>query len=479
MDTYPAHPILLVDDEERILEGARLALRSHGIHRVETCGDSTRAQALIAERPWSAIVLDLSMPGVSGQALLAQAAHDRPEVPVIVLTGHNEAETAVACLKQGAFDYLVKPVDDTRFAASVSRAIEHGELLRENNALKSQLLNAGLEHPEAFADLVTADPALLSVLKYAETISRTPAPVLIHGETGVGKELLARAVHTASGRQGKFVPVNAAGLDDTMFSDTLFGHLKGAFTGATSARPGLIERAAGGTLFLDEIGDLPAASQVKLLRLLQEREYYPLGADLPKASTARVIVATHRDLRALAESGVFRKDLFFRLRTHEIHLSPLRERLDDIPLLLEHFVRESAATLQKKAPSYPVELPILLGAYHYPGNVRELQAMIFDAVSRHGGGMLPMDSFRERINVEAAESFNEEFDPGDGGPVTSLRIEESDAVGFPTLEVAEEYLMQQALIRAKGNQGVAAHLLGISRTALNKRLKKAERKKGM
>ena len=255
------------------------------------------------------------------------------------------------------------------------------------------------------------------------------------------------------------------GLDDTTFSDTLFGHKRGAFTGADRLRAGLIEQAATGTLFLDEIGDLPLTSQVKLLRLLQEREYYPLGADLPKPTTARIIVATNRDLLALQESGTFRMDLYYRLMLHHIHVPPLRERQDDIPLLVEFFLQQSADELKKVKPTPPPELFTLLSVYDFPGNVRELQAMIFDAVSRHESGKLSLSSFKEIIqhhpSLEATESSE-----------STLTIEAlyDSLERLPTLKEAEELLMQATLKRADGNQTLAAMLLGITRQTLHNRL---------
>ncbi len=236
-----------------------------------------------------------------------------------------------------------------------------------------------------------------STFKYIESIAVTSQPVLITGKTGVGKELIARTIHRLSGRKGTLAAVNVTGLDDTTFSDTLFDHKRGAFTGADRVRAGLIEKAANGTLFLDETGDLHPTSQVKLLRLLQEREYYPLGADVPRPSNARIVVATNRDLLALQASGTFRADLYYRLLLHRINVPPLRERRDDIPLLVEFFLQRAADELGKTKPTPPPELFILLALYDFPGNIRELQTMIFDAVSRHESWKLSLTGFKEII----------------------------------------------------------------------------------
>jgi len=289
--------------------------------------------------------------------------------------------------------------------------------------------------------------------------------VLVTGETGTGKELLALAIHRLSGRSGEFVPVNVAGLDDTLFSDTLFGHRKGGFTGADRDRPGLIERASGGTLFLDEIGDLAAQSQIKLLRLLQEGRYYPIGSDMQKASDARIVLATNRDIHTMQEKGEFRKDLYFRLRTHHIHLPPLRKRREDIPTLVDHFLSKAAESLGRNKPTPPKELRALLGTCEFPGNIRELEGMVFDAVSRHRSGVLSLDSFKEKL--------------GDGGQgdEDQPRRQEAKIVfsdSLPSLSEAEETLIDEALRRAQGNQSVAARMLGLSRRALNNRLRRAD-----
>lgn len=304
-----------------------------------------------------------------------------------------------------------------------------------------------------------------AVFQFAESVAKSSKPVLITGETGVGKELLAKAVHQASGRKGPFVALNVAGIDDDAFSDTLFGHLRGAFTGAEMTRQGLIASASRGTIFLDEIGDLSSASQVKLLRLLQEREYFPLGSDTPKHSDASVILATNRNLTELVTQGYFRKDLYYRLQTHQIVLPPLRERTEDLPILLEHFLSVSAVALEKKKPTPPPELVALLGTYSFPGNVRELESMIFTAVSRHVSGKLSMDSFRELIGKGRAAKSGANADSV--SRETPLIIPDGT---FPTLKDSVEFLVSEAIRRANGNQSLAADLLGITPSALNKRL---------
>jgi DNA-binding NtrC family response regulator len=296
--------------------------------------------------------------------------------------------------------------------------------------------------------------------------------VLIRGETGVGKELIARTLHSLSGLKGRFVTVNVAGLDDNVFSDTLFGHVRGAFTGADNERPGLIEQAAGGTLFLDEIGDLSQASQVKLLRLLEEGEYHQLGRDEPRRTAVRILASTHRNLWEQQKRGEFRKDLNFRLRTHRIYIPPLRERIDDIPLLTKHFLADAARNLSKKTPTPPPELFTLLKTYHFPGNVRELKAMIFDALSRHKAGVLSLEVFRSHIKAHLEREWEPPAatTPSNGKPRPLISFSDK----LPSIKEATRLLVEEAMKRAGGNQSIAAGILGISQQALSKRLKQME-----
>lgn len=349
------------------------------------------------------------------------------------------------------------------------RSESERELLeRENTRLKKQLRFKELENPAAFANLITANDQMHIIFRIVESIAKTNQPVLIYGETGVGKELMAKAIHEVSGREGEFVPVNVAGLDDEMFSDTLFGHTRGAFTGAMKERRGLVESAANGTLFLDEIGDLGKNSQVKLLRLLQEREFYPLGADAPKRTNARIVVATNQDLNELIHSGDFRQDLFYRLQTHKVDIPPLRERKEDIPLLADHFLERAAEQLDKQIPTPPPQLYTLLSNYHFPGNIRELEAMMFDAVSKHQAKVLSLEVFHQRIEQER-------------GPLNNTATPRRKSLGvsfgdtLPTLKEATESLIEEALRRTANNQSMAARMLGISQQALNRRVRNKQK----
>lgn len=456
--TYPEQPVLLVDDEEAVLAGESRVLASAGINNVVSCQDPRDAVPLLARGGADAVLLDVRMPHITGDRLLDMIRERWPDLPVIIVTASADVETAVRCMKAGAFDYMVKPVEPSRLASGVRRAVEMRALSRRYGALRERLLSERLEHPEAFAAIVTASRRMQAVLALADALAATEETVLITGETGTGKELLAEAVHRGSGRGGPLVTVNAAGLDDTMFADTLFGHHKGAFTGAEETRPGLVQRADEGTLFLDEIGDLSPASQIKLLRLVEHHEYYPLGSDVSRGSGARFVIATNRDLRALAAAGGFRADLYYRIQTHEIRIPPLRERREDLLPLTDHFLDEACARLGKPRLAVPPQLGDLLASYHFPGNVRELRSMVFAAVSRQKSRMLSLDAFREAMGRGAAAA---EVADAPAAPAADR---------FPTLKAATESLIASALERARGNQAIAAGLLGITPQALSKRL---------
>ncbi|MCM0083774.1 sigma-54 dependent transcriptional regulator [Geomonas sp. Red32] len=458
--------ILLVDDETQILESCKSCLITSGYRDVLTESDSRKVLDLLAREEVSVIVLDLRMPNLTGQELLPQIVSRHPQIPVILATANNDVELVVNCIKEGAFDYLVKPIEVKRLVTSVRKALEMRSLSSELSVLKQYLFTDRLDHPEAFRSIVTGNKNMRAIFQYLEVIAGTRQPVMITGETGTGKERIARVIHDLSGCSGEFVALNAAGLDDNMFSDTLFGHRKGAFTGAEQNRDGLIMRAAGGTLFLDEIGDLNEMSQIKLLRLLQEQEYYPVGSDFVKKSDARIVLATNRDLQELIKQGRFRNDLYYRLCGHRVHLPPLRERLDDIPLLLDHFLEAAAASLNKKKPTPPPELAVMLALYHFPGNVRELEALVFDAVLRHKSGVLSTETFKSVIGDERPVRVASGSDAsGEENPLCAIFGH------FPTIDEVEEYMIGEAMKLAKGNQGLAGKILGMGRQTLNKRLK--------
>ena len=460
---YPSFGILLVDDEPGFIRSLSIALeRRNGINHTYQTSDSRTVMEMIDKEPIELVLLDLNMPHISGDTLLRQIVEKHPQIGVIIISGMNQIEVAVDCIRLGAYDYFVKTTEENRLLEGIGRAIDRQEMRRENEAMRKRFLTDTLENPEIFASIITRNKKMRSIFQYLESISSSRQPVIITGESGVGKEQIAHAVHELSKRTGDLVSVNVAGIDDNAFADTLFGHSRGAFTGADKKRIGMTEAAADGTLFLDEIGDLSPTSQIKLLRLLQEGEYYPLGSDRPKRSRARIIAATHQDLYKKVEEGSFRKDLYYRLYIHHIEIPALRERKDDIQLLFEHFLSKASIELEKTKPTYPKQLPVLLANYHFPGNIRELQALVYDAVSQHKSRILSMDVFRRIITTpnllaESSELEIDIFDPNKP---------------LPTLQEINELLITSAMKRSQGNQSLASRMLGISQPALSKRLKK-------
>jgi DNA-binding NtrC family response regulator len=484
----PERPILVVDDEADIRLNLTAVLRLNGFTNAVGCATTGEMFRALDERGSDLVLLDLSMPTPSGQEVLPRLRERYPEVPVVIITGQNDAESAVACMKLGVYDYLVKAIDETKLITTIRRALEAAALERENRALKARLMDGRLRNPRAFADIVWADEVIRSVLLYVDSVAPSSQTVLITGETGTGKDLIAQAIHRASGRNGGFIVVNASGLDETMLSDTLFGHVEGAYTDAKGRREGLVAQAAGGTLFLDEIGDLPAGSQVKLLRLLENREYYQLGGDYPLHSDARVIVATNRVLEEEIERGLFRKDLYYRLRTHRVHIPPLRERPRDIPALARHFIEAAAAEYRTDVPELSEDALSYLMRSELPGNVRELRALIYDAVSQCRGAVLEARNLSgvtpsvpvgasapgRAPGAAAASERPSDTETADSHAVAAEELRGWIQVngGFPTLRDARQQLIDLALHRTGGNQRRAARLLGISSAALSKELKK-------
>ncbi len=456
--------ILLVDDEPAELEAYSLLLTSMGMKKIRTLSDSRNVLATLESMQSPVLFLDLNMPHMSGQEVLRELKIKKPQIPVIIVTADSEIETAVECLKLGAQDYLVKPIDLKMFSSALRNALEIGLLRNEVMSLKGISFSSREYTNKAFNQIVTKSPLMFGIFQYIESIATSGLPTLILGETGSGKELIAKAIHEVSCLPGEFVAVDISGLDDTLFSDTLFGHAKGAYTGAESVRAGMIEKASDGTIFLDEIGDLSEVSQVKLLRLLQEKIYYPLGSDQPKQCHARIITAANKDLTKLAgQDGEFRMDLYYRLSTHLIKVPPLRDRKEDIPLLVKHLIASAAATMNKEIPSISTQAMSLLMCHPFWGNIRELKAYISDAVARCTHGHIQDNLIAERL---AGATSAKRSDTVQTNPLEALFGH------FPTLDELAEYAIDNALNITDNNQSQAASLLGVSRQALNKRLKK-------
>src|SRR5512146_2829244 len=391
-DATEARPsrVLVVDDEPSLLRALEALLRKRGFE-VTALESPIVATQQLAQEDFDVALLDVKMPELSGLELLNAVKHRRPEVEVIMMTGHATVETALSAVRAGAYDYLTKPFDDVELVArAVAKAAERKMLFDRNRQLESALREReGV--PEA--GLVGNSAGIREVTRMIDAVAYSAATVLVTGESGTGKELVARALHARSPRKAQpFVALNCGALTETLLESELFGHVKGAFTGAQRDSKGLFDAADGGTIFLDEIGDIPLATQVRLLRVLQEGEIKRVGAADSVRVDVRVIAATHRDLPKLVKAGKFREDLFYRLNVINIPLPPLRERIEDIPLLAHHFLRRYADRLGKKVRSVSPEAIELLSGYRWPGNVRELETAGARAVVLcRGDAILPTD----------------------------------------------------------------------------------------
>src|SRR5512140_1131678 len=391
-DTTEAKPIrvLLVDDEPTLLRALESLLRKKG-YDVTGLDSPIVATQKLAQEDYDVALLDIKMPQLSGLELLSAVKHRRPEVEVIMMTGHATVETALAAVRAGAYDYLTKPFDDVEVVArAVAKAAERKMLFDRNRQLETALREREGVPGEG---LVGSSAPMREVTRMIEAVAYSSTTVLVTGDSGTGKELVARALHARSPRKAHpFIALNCGALTETLLESELFGHVKGAFTGAQRDQKGLFDAADGGTIFLDEIGDIPPPTQVRLLRVLQEGEIKRVGAADSVKVDVRVIAATHRDLPKLVKAGKFREDLFYRLNVINIPLPPLRDRVDDIPLLAHHFLRRYAERLGKKVRSVSPDAIELLTSYRWPGNVRELENAIERAVVLcRGDTILPGD----------------------------------------------------------------------------------------
>lgn len=468
----PEQGVLLVDDDASFLDEARRALHSHGITNIATLQDGGNVFQELSSGTYRVVILDWVMPGLSGADLLPEIIRQFPAIPVIIMTGVNDLENVVTCIKLGAYDYLAKPLDANRLVSIVQKAFSAEALASQNRRLTAYLQGEPLQHPEHFSGIITCNDRMQSIFKIIEAMQFSRQPVLITGETGVGKELIAKAIHATSELKGPMITVNVAGLDDHMFADTLFGHKKGAFTGASESRDGLLEQARNGTLFLDEIGELSIASQVKLLRLIQQNEYYRVGSDVLQKNTARIIAASNADFESKLAAGTFRHDLYYRISTHSLHIPPLRERREDILPLAEHYAASVAKELQREVPNFSREVRLALQHQEFPGNVRELINMINKAVTNNRSGNLHLDDF-PGVSYDC-----------DTQPNLIRRIGSNQFVlhgifpAFPTFEEVEGLLATEAMDESKGSRSAAAELLGVSRPTLNKWLERCAQKWG-
>jgi len=379
--------ILVVDDEEIVRDSLASWLEEDG-YDVDTAPNGPTALTKVAQHAYAVLLVDLKMPGMDGLEVLAQARSLQPDVPVIIMTAYATVDTAVQAMKQGAYDYLVKPFEPEELSLMVGKLTNAQALRREN-----VLLRKALKRQFEFKDLVSKSPKMEAVFDLARTAAKSNSTVLILGESGTGKELLARAIHAGSPRQaGPFVGVSCAALTESLLESELFGHEKGAFSGAAASARGKFEIAAGGSLFLDEIGDISPKLQLDLLRVLDAREFRRVGGSQVIKTDVRILAATNRDLKKLVESGAFREDLYYRLNVIPVTLPPLRERKEDIPLLVEHFLAQFQTEMRKPLEGVSAEVLEMLMAHDWPGNVRELRNVLErGAVMARGPIITPLE----------------------------------------------------------------------------------------
>ncbi len=443
--------ILIVDDEEIVRESLSAWLEKDG-YTLATSPDGENAIERIRKERWSILLVDLKMPGIDGLQVLAEARAVQPDAATVIMTAYATVDTAVAAMKIGAYDYLTKPFDPEELSLMIQKIVTQQALVREN-----VLLRKVLKREYHFRDLLSKSPRMQEVFDLARTAARRNSTILILGESGTGKELLARAVHAESPRNAEpFVAVSCAALTETLLESELFGHEKGAFTGAATRRKGKFEMAQGGTLFLDEVGDISAKLQVDLLRVLEERRFFRVGGNEPVQVDVRIIAATNRDLQKAVAEGTFREDLFYRLNVIPIQLPPLRDRLEDLPLLVDHFLEQLGAEMNIHVDQVSTDAMAVLMAHTWPGNVRELRNII------------------ERAMVVVSGRVIGSADLGLRRPPCA-EVEEGG--GLASLEEVERHHIGRVLQETGGNISQAARTLGIDRATLYNKMKKYQLRK--
>lgn len=439
--------VMVVDDDAETLALMREIVAKEGFE-VETAEDAETALRRLEQWQPELVITDIHMPGMDGLALLAAVREKEPDIPVVLLTAYGSLKTAVDAIKAGAFDYLSKPfvVEDIRLV--VRRALEHTKLVRENRSLRGQLRDR-----YRFDNLVGSSGGMVEVYKMIARVAETDSTVLIQGESGTGKELIARAIHANSGRSGgPFVAIDTGSLAETLLESELFGHERGAFTGAIATKKGLLEQANLGTCFLDEIADLSPMMQSKLLRAIQEREIRRVGSETPRAIDVRIIAATKKALKPLVEAGTFREDLFYRLEVITIVLPPLRDRIEDIPLLSRYFVDKFGHTKERPVTGLSPDTIPLLTRYAWPGNVRELEHVIERAIALTPYPIITPEDLPETIRT---------------APVHI----QAQARGWETLHDMEKNYILRVLEAHHQDHGEAADILGIHRKTLFRKLR--------
>ena len=438
--------ILVIDDEKNIREGLQMALEDDG-YEVLTAADGTAGLQKALSDVVDLIITDLRMPGIGGQELLRRVTSETPGVPVIVLTGHGTVETAVEAMRMGAYDFLTKPLDLDRLSLLVKRALQNRELVLRHRELEEQL-----QSNKTFEHIIGKSAAMEHVFEMIRKVAPSRASVLITGESGVGKELIASAIHNLSPRKDKsYIKVHCAALAESLLESELFGHEKGAYTGAVSQKRGRFELADGGTIFLDEIGEINQNLQIKILRVLQEKQFERVGGEKSVTVDTRLITATNRDLEKEVENGTFRSDLYYRLNVVHIHVPPLRERKEDLPLLIAAFIKEFSEENTKSISGIEPKARAALYAYEWPGNIRQLRNCLESAVVMSSDDIIRLSDLPEHVR-EAEQT-------------AAIRVQ----IGT-TLAEAEKHIILETLAAYKGNKSKTADILGIGRKTLHRKL---------
>jgi len=443
--------ILIVEDEDVARKNLAHILGKEG-HEVVTAATGSRALELIETTTFDLVITDLKMEKVDGMAVLARSRERQPYTEVVMITGYATVDSAVNAMREGAYSYVAKPYKIDQIRKVAQEAILKRKLRLENIELKD-----ALNTPGRIPSIVGQSEAMLSVQKTVHRIAASDTNILILGESGTGKELVAQAVHRLSPRvERRFVAFNCGSFAEELMANELFGHEKGAFTGAVQSKVGLLEAADGGTVFLDEVGDMPLTMQIKLLRVIQEKEFLRVGGLDPISFDVRFIAATHRDLKEDVDKGNFRQDLYYRLNVMTIHLPPLKEREGDIPLLARHFLMHKSRAMKKEIQEIELEAMDLLDRYDWPGNVRELENVIERAVAMGNPPAVGIDDLPEYIRNLSIETYRQ----------SSTRI--------PTLEEQEMRYIQWVMQKCDGNKTRAAKIMGIDRVSLWRKMKRYE-----
>ncbi|MDX9964828.1 sigma-54 dependent transcriptional regulator [Desulfobacter postgatei] len=444
--------LLIVDDDTAHLSMLETLLKSLS-YAIECVQDGVDAIRQVQKMPYDLVLMDVRMANVGGMEALKEIKHLNPAIPVIIMTAYSSVDKAVEAMRLGADDYLTKPLNFEELKLSIERVTKHLQLSLENSQLKAQLLSEG-----DFSGILGTSPAIKEVIDTAKIAAPTDATILISGESGTGKELFAKAIHKNSKRkENPLISVNCAALSETLLESELFGHEKGAFTGADKPRDGLFISADRGTIFLDEIGEVPLSMQVKLLRVLQEKEIQKVGSDKVKNIDVRVIVATNKDLEKEVEKGAFRQDLFYRLNVINVKVPPLRDRADDIPLLAQKFLNKYAKENKKDIKGFTPMAMDALVKYSWPGNVRELENIIERAIILCLGQYI--------CEKDLPSNVLKDYEPEN-------LVRQQLTVGGKTLDEIESIALIETLRQTKGNKTEAARILNITRTTLNNKLKR-------